>query len=595
MNIFNRMQSRSALLAYAFIVCLTALAGRTLADEGFPGTHDGVIHLLNLAEYERCVDDGEFPCRWAANRGRGYGLPVFNFYPPLPYSLALVFIKLGCSHFVALKVVFFLAMLLGNIGALCLARMLLGGAASTLAATLCTLAPYLALNVFVRGALAETWGYAWVPWVFAGSYAIAKVELPKFWQLLAFALAWAGLLLSHLLTVAMLVLPYAAWLLWLCVRFGWARVWRPMLVTHLVAAGLSAFFVLPSVILKRATQDYALIESGFDFHNNFLSTAKILFGLVPWGYGYFRDPGGMSVRLGPLYWGLIVIGACTVLYRRRTRSDNPPHLHFFWFAVGLGLFGLWMASRTSQPLWDILPFLAYVQFPWRFIGLSTLALAIAAGFVLDLIPSVNFRLAALGALIVATLTMHLDYFRWGSKESIGQTALTNPRTSADYIPGSFDFLPRFVQREVFEGLFATPIPSAVEVEEPSGMVIRDMRKRSHSVAFATQAKSATRVRVNQLDFPGWTVHIDGRTVAKSTRGDALARVGFVVPKGSHRVEVRLERTAIQTSSLVLSIVTLALTLLFSFVLLGKLVRTRYMRRIVHVAYCNGAVAAESPQ
>ena len=45
--------------------------------------HDD-MQLVRQLEMDKCLKDGQIPCRWTPDLGYGYGYPLFNFYPPLP-------------------------------------------------------------------------------------------------------------------------------------------------------------------------------------------------------------------------------------------------------------------------------------------------------------------------------------------------------------------------------------------------------------------------------------------------------------------------------------------------------------------------------
>jgi hypothetical protein len=59
------------------------------------------VAWLSNREMERSLQRFEFPVRWSANFGFGYGMPLFNFYAPLPYYLGqpLLFINTFLSDF----------------------------------------------------------------------------------------------------------------------------------------------------------------------------------------------------------------------------------------------------------------------------------------------------------------------------------------------------------------------------------------------------------------------------------------------------------------------------------------------------------------
>ena len=101
----------------------------------------------------------------------GYGGPLFQYYPPLTSYLALFWHWTGLPWIEANKAVFTLALLLGGYGVYGYTRWLLGKRpAALLAASAYVLSPYLLLNVYERGALAEIFSLALLPWLLWASH-----------------------------------------------------------------------------------------------------------------------------------------------------------------------------------------------------------------------------------------------------------------------------------------------------------------------------------------------------------------------------------------------------------------------------------------
>ena len=62
-----------------FIVLICVIAGWQLFRPGYFTMHDD-LQVMRLFEMDRCLQDGQIPCRWAADLGAGYGQPMFNYY-----------------------------------------------------------------------------------------------------------------------------------------------------------------------------------------------------------------------------------------------------------------------------------------------------------------------------------------------------------------------------------------------------------------------------------------------------------------------------------------------------------------------------------
>lgn len=73
--------ARFAFAMPALIVVVGVLAGRQLLGEAIPATHDGLIHLLRMQQFDEALRSGILYPRWAPDVSFGYGGPIFTFYP----------------------------------------------------------------------------------------------------------------------------------------------------------------------------------------------------------------------------------------------------------------------------------------------------------------------------------------------------------------------------------------------------------------------------------------------------------------------------------------------------------------------------------
>ena len=100
-----------------FCLVLVFLASSwVLFQPGFFRAHD-YIHATRIVEMTTALNEGHFPVRWSKNLGYGYGMPLFEFYAPLPYLVGAGFYWLGLSAVFSVKLIFFLSSLLTLIGA----------------------------------------------------------------------------------------------------------------------------------------------------------------------------------------------------------------------------------------------------------------------------------------------------------------------------------------------------------------------------------------------------------------------------------------------------------------------------------------------
>ena len=85
------------IISFAVIACLAIPATERLRQDGFPTTHDGILHLIRAILLNEYFREGIFYPRWLSELYLGFGYPVFNYYAPLFYYVVEFLHWLGAS------------------------------------------------------------------------------------------------------------------------------------------------------------------------------------------------------------------------------------------------------------------------------------------------------------------------------------------------------------------------------------------------------------------------------------------------------------------------------------------------------------------
>ena len=167
MNIFKK------LLPFIIILFFSFWTIKPLFNTGFFPMHDDT-QVARVFEMHKSIADGMIPVRRVSDLGYGYGYPIFNFYAPFAYYIGSLFMFLGFDALIATKLMIGLGTVLAGFFMYLFAKEFWGKNGAVVSATLYLFAPYHALNIYVRGAIAELWAYAFIPLVF---FAIYKLSL----------------------------------------------------------------------------------------------------------------------------------------------------------------------------------------------------------------------------------------------------------------------------------------------------------------------------------------------------------------------------------------------------------------------------------
>jgi hypothetical protein len=524
------MKKYSSLLWLILVVILSLGAVRPLFSSGFFPMHDDV-QVARVISMSRSLADGQFPVRWVADLGYGYGYPIFNFYGPLPYYVG-GFINLASGDaLLATKIMMGAGMLLAGVAMYAFASKLLPLWGAAALAMLYMYAPYHGLDLYVRGAVGELWAYGFLPLVVAGLLGNIPLGI----------LGLFGVVTSHTimgyLTVGLLVL-YAL----VC----WVRTKRFPGTTALMLGfglGLSAFFWLPAAAEMKFTNVAGQIGGGAAIGDHFVCARQLW--QSPWGYGG-SAPGcadGLSFKLGKL---LIILGAAGVYLLLRSRNSlKKPWGTVGALGAGMVAGSVFFMTPISQKIWEAIPYAGFIQYPWRLLVFATLGLVMLAAFVFR---SLSGRLG----LYVAALTFVL-------------VALTNaeafvpnylyPATPADFTNESeLRFRASRVSDEYMPPDFVRP--------QTAADIVRDTIPGTATSGILTLTlEEKVDVTIPRASFPGWQYWVDGNPAEARIVGGLPV---FAMPAGAHTIEFRLTDTPVRRAGNGISLVSMvALAILYA--------------------------------
>ena len=515
---------------------LALLAAWPVLRAGPPTVGDGFNHYFRLAELHWAVQHGAFYPRWLPDVAYGFGLPVFNFYPVLTYWLAEVWALIGMSLPSSMQAGYVLAMITLVWGAYAWARTAFrSGVAGLAAAAAYSTSPYLFLTIIHRGAYPETWGLAFAPWLFWTMLRLSRN--PSIASALLIAVITAGLALSHAVSTLLLV-PLALLYFASLVR-GEMRKWLWAFLGLGLALGLSAIFWVPVLLEARFVQLARVGGGMFDYTANFLNLADLL------GPPRVFDPLRTFNEVSPgLNWIVLAFALVGVWSHRK---DATVRLLF------IGAFLLVMLTLPiSQPLWAALPLLPFVQFPWRWVGLTSLLLAMLAGTGIAQIVKGNSKYTAivLPFFVLATAIFSLAW-TFGERPAdlsavdhadlpafeissgqLGTTAL------GEFVSVWATVLP---PPETFTTAYKTgrlPQQRLDVINLPEGVSILRETPGFNAAEIDYEADALFNMRFNWLFFPDVSVTVDGtKLIAGPEPGSGMLQVRDV-PAGRHTLTVR---------------------------------------------------------
>lgn len=536
------------------VIFFGLLAAKGLIGPGYFNMHDD-LQMMRQLEMEKCFLDGQIPCRWVPDMGYGYGFPLFNYYPPLPYLIGQGIRLLGFNFVATVKITFALAFVASGVTMYFWASRFFGRFAGIVSSVFYLWAPYHAVDIYVRGAMNEAWALVWFPLILLGGFEILSRTKKHTGWVLVLAIAWFGLLTSHNLMVIVFTPVFALWCLGILLYEKKFKALPSLVLSGVIALGLAAFFTLPVLVEKGAVQTDTLVRGYYEYTAHFSSASQILFSRY-WGYGpsvWMAQDDKMSFQVGWIHWIAPTIIAVLLTLRIATKRKVSLAVLAGLFMIGIAWFASFMTHPRSVPIWQLVSSLSFVQFPWRFLTLSILGFSFGVGAIAHLFGRV--RSYGFGILLViAVLVYSWNYFlpEHGKMGPLtDQQKFSGAAWELQQTAGIYDYLPTTAKTAP-----KAPKNTVAEYVKGEGS-IPSSQEGTNWAQFVTYTESDDAVvRVNILNFPGWRVFVNGREVPHFVESkDEWGRIAFTVPQGRNEVMLRLYNTPIRSFSNVVSMIS----------------------------------------
>jgi hypothetical protein len=289
--------------------------------------------------------------------------------------------------------------------------------------------------------------------------------------------------------------------------------------------GLAAYQWLPVVSYGGLIRSADLLSGKFDYHAQFLPLAALFDLAHPYA-------------IGPL--PLMAATAATFV---ALRGRGPTRALLLSFAILLLL-----QTRSSLPLWDHVPGLAFFQFPWRFTGCAFAELArgwnarrrmrvevlVFCAGLLSILP----QLARMQGVARAQLA---DFERLLEPQAMERVLMTS--TVGD------EYLPEAARRDAI----ARPAREEPIISASPGLRVAIRRDEPRELAFDVATPPAAdggELCLARWSFPFWQARVDDRLRPAGMCGAGQLRLQFT--RGKHHLRASLPMPGARRLGLVIS-------------------------------------------
>lgn len=542
------------------LILLTIPTFWTMIRPGFFPMQDD-LQAFRVFEMDKCFQDFQIPCRWVPDMGYQYGYPQFNFYSPSVFYLGEVFHLFGLQFIDSVKLLFILGFILSALTMFLFLQSIFGRMPAFFGALLYTYVPFKAVQVYVRGSLSEFWALVIFPLLFWSSYQFIKTKQTKYGLFLAGSICL--MLTTHNL-LSILILPVLA--VWCLVLLKIEKRWK---MTHflisfgLLGLGLASFFILPALFEKQYVHTETLLSGYFDYRQHFVSLQK-LFLSNEWGYGSSNlgQTETLNLSTGIVQWICGIVGLLGgVLFFKKDRKLS----FLIFFAGGVALLSLFMIHQKSSFIWAIIPGLNWLQFPWRFLSLSTFFLSFLGAASIyylqflhlsflrkqqSLVAGLIFIIAAIS--LAVTFYHPKDWYNISDKDKFSGQSWEKQLTIS-----IFDYLPIFAKLP--PNHVAPAVPESLEGDTK---IDSYSKSSNHQNGFVITTNGTT-IRLPLFDFPGMETLVDIKQVSHShdnctNEEYCLGLITMSIPPGYHAFSAQLTDTPIRTLGNSISLASLLL-------------------------------------
>ena len=498
--------------ARPFLLRLAVLAAGMLVPLWFilalkwPISTDFLFYAAMLKSFSAQFWAGEWYPRWLMESNGGFGSPVFLFYGgPVPFYLMSFFEWLSSVDphgFGRLILGMALAVFISGITCYRWLAGQMDQASAEKGALLYAGFPLLFLVIYASFGLALMWAIALFPLVLQAAAGLSQ----RGWRGIPFFGGAFGLLfLTH--PASALVFSGVAW----CYATAFSppgRRWQHGVLAGtamFLGVGLAAIYIFPAIANKPFMTTDHFLSGRFWYGNNFFDMHSL------WG---------IFAILLPL------LGLYTELPAAMRRGLSFAAR--FWIAMIVWLF--FMAAPLSRPLWDAVPLLQYLVYPFRFFY--------------AMLPGAVF-LAVVWLPYARSKLIYKAFFILGGALAIAYCADTffykSPDPAQKIIEGTYipfqEYRTRWMKEAGIESVLK--LPEYYEKFNDPDLIkgnghISNFMQSPRGIRFEADILSKEAVIVfKRFYFPGW-VASDGSSIMPE-RG----LLAITVPKGKHDITLNI--------------------------------------------------------
>lgn len=546
---------------YFIIVIISLMLSAPLIIKGLIVAHDSVYHISKAIGTVNALKEGQFFPYIVSNFANGFGYSWNLFYPPIS-TYGVIFFRIFSNSYI------------NGVKLLLVATLILSGTfmynfmhdvtknkmIALLSAIIYITAPYRLTVIYIRMAIGEIISFVFVPLVFHGLYNIFNQDCKKHWYLVIGA---CGLALTHNISTLLTIIPAIIYVLFNIKKVFTKKVFLSFLIDALFMIGIVAFFYGPMMEAKFSC-DYSVFDDGKmgtleDMHQHSVYISQLIFGKMQRGIsGYLSDPENISKDMCFAIGLQILIPLLFTPFAYKKIDVKKRKIYLTTLITGL----LLLFATTNLFPWTSMPSVfAFIQFPYRFLFISTFLLSIISAInIVKVFKEIKFsQVVILCCLILVYIfpLVRLASMDKNHDETVhSEIDVVNKDTDRTDNCAYFEYLPS----KTTIPYLANRSQDAIVLSGNTTITEQEKEKSSMKLKVENTVEN-TDIELPYVYYPGYKVTLNGNNL--SIKESANGFVSITLEQGSEgEINVNYASTLVQKISFIISSLTALIFIIY---------------------------------